>query len=109
MPISAERLKEILISKVVSAPKDGDLVLKDQDHQVRLFDAPSDLVAVNLGKIGNISELAGFKEGGWKKSCDYLLMFQIARLSRRSIGGRGDFLDFPRFVRGKGDFPDLTS
>lgn len=72
----AERLREILKSDAVESPKNGGIALKDRHQQVRLFHAPSDLVAVDIREIGKIAQLAGFNVGGWKKSCDYLLAFQ---------------------------------
>ncbi|MDE0020996.1 MAG: hypothetical protein OXT69_06405 [Candidatus Poribacteria bacterium] len=73
----AESLREILIRGAVESPKNGRIELKDRHQRALLFDAPSDLVAVDIREIGKIAQLAGFRDGGWKKSCDYLLAFQV--------------------------------
>ena len=44
-----------------------------------MTNAPPDLLAVDVRKIGKISDLKGFKGKGWKQTCDYLLIFQDDR------------------------------
>ena len=57
--------------------EDGVLILEEEsDHQVKLIEAPPDLVAVDIRKFGKIANFTLFKENGWKQSCDYLLAFQ---------------------------------
>lgn len=76
----ADCLREVLEDGALTFPESGELDLIEDDpnskQTVKLTNAPPDLLAVDVRKIGKISELDGFKRNGWKQSCDYLLVFQ---------------------------------
>lgn len=78
----ADCLREVLEDDALPPLENCDLVLEEKDRkqqiiqEVRLTNAPPDLLAVDVRKLGKISNLKGFKSNGWKQSCDYLLVFQ---------------------------------
>lgn len=68
-------LRKILHSKILlSRSDDGSMVLREKGiMEINVVDTPLDIVGVRFERIGS---LAGLRDGKWKKTCDYLLIFE---------------------------------
>ena len=80
----AAHLRMILSDKVLVPATSGGVVLVEKNVQkTDISKLPSDAVVVNLQRFGSLS---GVRDGRWKQSCDYMLVF------------RGDGMDRVLFV-----------
>ena len=70
----ATHLRKILAAKTLATPKTEKKVILSEESvmKVEVAEVPSHLTAVDMRKIGCLS---GLKSGNWKKTCDYLLVF----------------------------------
>ena len=76
----AEHIREILTDRVLISSKSGGVVLTEQNIQkVDVFKLPSDVVVINLQQFGSLS---GVRDGHWKQSCDYMLVFREDETNR---------------------------
>ena len=73
----AQHIKEILADETVVLPPpelERAVVLEEPNvMRVTVAGLPTDAVVINLNRIGS---LAGIKDGDWKQSCDYLIVFR---------------------------------
>ena len=80
----AAHLRTILSDRVLVPTTSGGVVLVEKNVQkTDISKLPSDAVVVNLQRFGSLS---GARDGRWKQSCDYMLVF------------RGDRMDHVLFV-----------
>ena len=70
----AAQLRTILTARVLVSSTSGDVVLVEKNVQkVDVSKLPSDAVVINLQRFGS---LLGVRDGRWKQSCDYVLVFR---------------------------------
>lgn len=68
------QLRKILATKTFATPrKEKKVILREERvMKAEVAEVPSHLTAVDMRQIGSLS---GLKSGNWKKTCDYLLVF----------------------------------